>query len=65
MKVRAHVIVSGRVQGVYFRDNTRNKARMYGVTGWVINLPDGADVAVFEVEENHSWQTFGLHSKNL
>lgn len=51
MKVRAHVIVSGRVQGVYFRGNTRNEARKYGVNGWVRNLPDGRVEAVFEGEK--------------
>lgn len=51
MKVKAHVIVSGRVQGVYFRGNTRNEARKYGVTGWVRNLPDGRVEAVFEGEK--------------
>lgn len=51
MKVRAHVIVSGRVQGVYFRGNTRNEAQKYGVAGWVQNLPDGRVEAVFDGEE--------------
>lgn len=35
-------IVTGRVQGVYFRDFTRNAARMLGLEGWVRNLPDGS-----------------------
>jgi len=51
LKVRAHVIVSGRVQGVYFRGNTRNEAKKYGVNGWVRNLPDGRVEAVFEGEK--------------
>lgn len=51
MKVRAHVYVSGRVQGVFFRDYTRRMANKYGVTGWVKNLPDGRVEAVFEGEE--------------
>lgn len=45
---RAHVYVSGRVQGVYFRAATRDTARRYGVAGWVRNLPDGRVEAVFE-----------------
>jgi acylphosphatase len=41
MKARAHVFVSGRVQGVFFRDHTRRWAASLGLTGWVRNLPDG------------------------
>ena len=51
MKVKAHVVVSGRVQGVYFRGNTRSEAKKYGVNGWVRNLPDGRVEAVFEGEK--------------
>ena len=51
MHVRAHIIVSGRVQGVYFRGSTRREAMKYGVTGWVRNLPDGRVEAVFEGEK--------------
>lgn len=51
MKVRAHVIVSGRVQGVFFRGFTRNEARKNDVNGWVRNLPDGRVEAVFEGEK--------------
>ena len=51
MKVRAHVFVSGRVQGVFFRSETRYEAKKHGVTGWVRNLPDGRVEAVFEGEE--------------
>lgn len=32
-----HFIISGRVQGVFFRDTTRKKARELGITGWVKN----------------------------
>ena len=41
MKTRIHALVSGKVQGVYFRDNTKNTAEDLGVKGWVRNLPDG------------------------
>ena len=51
MKVRAHVWVSGWVQGVFFRSETRYEAKKRGVKGWVRNLPDGKVEAVFEGEE--------------
>ncbi len=40
-KVRAHLLISGLVQGVYFRHTTRRVASAQNVTGWVRNLPDG------------------------
>jgi acylphosphatase len=46
--VRKHVLVSGEVQGVFFRDNCRQIAGQQGVAGWVQNLPDGRVEAVFE-----------------
>ncbi|WP_135534409.1 MULTISPECIES: acylphosphatase [Halostella] len=49
---RAHVFVSGRVQGVYFRATTRDTARENGVDGWVRNLQDGRVEAVFEGPED-------------
>lgn len=49
--VRAHVFVSGMVQGVNFRWYTLERARQRGVAGWVRNLPDGRVEAVFEGEE--------------
>ena len=45
---RAHVVVSGRVQGVFFRYETRRRAEEAQVAGWVRNLPDGRVEAVFE-----------------
>ncbi|MDB2237096.1 acylphosphatase [Halorubrum ezzemoulense] len=50
-RVRAHVFVSGRVQGVYYRASTRDAAREKGVDGWVRNLDDGRVEAVFEGPE--------------
>jgi acylphosphatase len=41
MKARAHVLVSGRVQGVFFRDHARRWASSLELTGWVRNLWDG------------------------
>lgn len=52
MKARAHVLVSGFVQGVFFRFETVKRARHRRVTGWVRNLPDGRVEAVFEGEKN-------------
>jgi acylphosphatase len=48
--VRAHVFVSGRVQGVFFRYETRGLAQRLGVAGWVKNRRDGRVEAVFEGE---------------
>jgi len=42
-----HVWVSGRVQGVFFRDTTRRRALELGLSGWVRNLPDGRVEALF------------------
>jgi acylphosphatase len=51
MKVRAHVFVSGRVQGVFFRSEMMYEAKKHDVKGWVRNLPDDRVEAVFEGEE--------------
>jgi len=50
-KTRAHVLVSGKVQGVFFRQNTRRQAKARDITGWVRNTVDGNVEAVFEGEE--------------
>lgn len=52
MKARARVIVSGRVQGVFFRDHTQGWASSLGLKGWVRNLTDGCVEAVIEGEKN-------------
>jgi acylphosphatase len=49
--VRARVHISGRVQGVFFRQMATDEARRAGVAGWVRNLPDGRVEAVFEGPE--------------
>ena len=46
--VARRVVVRGHVQGVFFRDSARSKARELGVTGWISNRSDGAVEAVFE-----------------
>jgi acylphosphatase len=45
---RVHATLSGRVQGVFFRAETRDAARRNGVSGWVRNMSDGRVEAVFE-----------------
>ncbi|MDX6380400.1 MAG: acylphosphatase [Rubrobacteraceae bacterium] len=47
---RVHVLVSGRVQGVAFRDSTRSQAEQLGLNGWVRNTEDGRVEAIFEGE---------------
>ncbi len=51
MKVRAHIFVSGRVQGVFFRMETRDEATKRNVTGWVRNTSGSRVEAVFEGEK--------------
>ena len=46
--VRRRVLVRGDVQGVFFRDSTRQEAESRGVAGWVRNRDDGSVEAVFE-----------------
>jgi acylphosphatase len=53
MNGRVHVFVEGRVQGVFFRAETRGIARHLYLTGWVKNLYDGSVEAVFEGEEEN------------
>lgn len=53
MKYTAHVIISGRVQGVWFRANTKNKADQLGIMGWIKNTSDGKVEAFFEGEKDH------------
>jgi len=49
--VRAHVIISGKVQNVFFRSETKHKADKLGIKGWIRNLPDGRVEAIFEGAE--------------
>jgi len=50
-KVRAHLVIEGIVQGVFFRTYTRKQANRNSVHGWVRNRPDGTVEAVFEGDE--------------
>ena len=59
-RTRARVRISGRVQGVFFRDSTRGKAQELGLSGYVENTPEGDVEAAFEgpkesVEEMVRW----------
>ena len=49
--VRLRVVVSGRVQGVWFRESCRREATAAGVSGWVRNRADGSVLAVLEGED--------------
>ncbi len=51
-KVRAHAVISGRVQGVFFRMETKRAADGFGVFGWVKNRRDGTVEAVFEGDQD-------------
>ncbi|MEK6195501.1 MAG: acylphosphatase [Deltaproteobacteria bacterium] len=50
-RVRVHAIITGRVQGVFFRMETQRVARSHNVNGWVRNKADGSVEAVFEGDE--------------
>jgi acylphosphatase len=53
MRERAHVYISGHVQGVFFRYETKRNAENLGLTGWVRNLPDGSVECVFKGEKEN------------
>ena len=50
---RAYVRIYGRVQGVWFRANTKEMADKLGLKGWVRNMPDGSVEAVFEGDDEN------------
>jgi len=52
-KVRAHLIIKGRVQGVFFRVETQRAMAPLGVHGWVRNLPDQTVEALLEGSEEN------------
>lgn len=49
--MKTHILISGKVQGVFFRTQTQKKAQELGLKGWVRNTEDGKVEAVFEGEE--------------
>ncbi|MEW5721901.1 MAG: acylphosphatase [Thermodesulfobacteriota bacterium] len=49
--IRAHLVIQGWVQGVWFRESTRQEARRLGLTGWVRNRPDGSVEVTAEGDE--------------
>mgnify|MGYP001557882781 CR=1 FL=1 len=51
--IRAHLLVSGRVQGVLYRSHAKVKAEELGVTGWAHNLLDGRVEIVCEGDKEH------------
>jgi len=68
--IRAHIHVSGFVQGVNFRWSTQRQARALGLTGWVRNLSDGRVEVVFEgqrevVKQAVSWCYSGPPSASV
>lgn len=52
MKTQLHVLITGRVQGVWYRASTKQKAEELGLTGWVKNTAHGDVEAVFVGEES-------------
>jgi acylphosphatase len=63
-RVRAHLRIRGRVQGVYFRAGLKRQADAHGVRGWARNLADGSVEALFDgtrdaVEATIAWARTG------
>ena len=51
-KARAHVVIMGMVQGVFFRSTLRSQAKLHGVNGWTKNTVDGHVEAMFEGDKD-------------
>ncbi len=59
-----HLLISGRVQGVWFRESMKREAEQLGITGWIRNLPDGRVEAVVSgsdeaIQAMHLWASKG------
>ena len=70
MQICKHFIVTGKVQGVYYRQNTMEKAKSLGLTGWVQNLSDGSVelIACGEadtIKQLESWLWQGPEAANV
>lgn len=52
MMMRWHIEIEGRVQGVFYRKSTKEKADSLGLSGWVKNEPNGAVTAEAEGDES-------------
>ena len=70
MTTQAHLIIHGRVQGVWYRQSTKNEADRLGLTGWVRNLPDGCVEGCIEgdravIEKLINWCYQGPPSANV
>lgn len=70
MKTRVHVLICGKVQGVWYRASTKQKADELGLTGWVKNTADGNVEAVFEgekavIDEMIAWCWIGPPSSRV
>jgi len=69
-KVRAELKIHGRVQGVFYRQSTKETAVRLGLTGWVRNCHDGSVEAVFEgdkdaVDQAVEWCRQGPHTARV
>jgi len=69
-KTRAHLFISGIVQGVFFRHYTFEQAHQLGLTGWVRNLPSGQVETILEgpkgkVDEMIKWCRHGPDSAKV
>ena len=53
MEKNVHILISGKVQGVWFRANTRQKAEQLNIKGWVRNTSDGKVEAIFEGKQDN------------
>ncbi len=63
-RIGIHCYVTGKVQGVWFRASTQDKAKELGLTGWACNLPDGrVEVLAFGDKDKlavlHEWLKIG------